>query len=91
MQVSLGTLHAGSDDFFRTCFRVLADLPVRVLLAVGSHTFPARLGRPPANPLVRASVPQLEVLRRTAVFVTHGGTNSTLEGLSHGVPLAVIP
>ncbi|GAA1259159.1 glycosyltransferase [Pseudonocardia aurantiaca] len=89
--VSLGTLHAGSDDFFRTCFEVLADLPARVLLAVGSHTDPARLGRPPVNTLVRASVPQLEVLRRTAVFVTHGGMNSVLEGLAHAVPLVVIP
>ena len=89
--VSLGTLHAGSDAFFRTCFEVLAELPARVLLVVGSHTDPARLGRPPANTLVRASVPQLEVLRRTAVFVTHGGVNSVLEGLAHGVPLVVIP
>jgi hypothetical protein len=89
--VSLGTLHAGSDDFFRTCFEVLADLPARVLLAVGSHTDPARLGRPPANTLVRGSVPQLEVLRRTSVFVTHGGMNSVMEGLAHAVPLVVIP
>jgi MGT family glycosyltransferase len=89
--VSLGTLHVGSDDFFRTCFQALADMPVRVLLAVGSHTVPGRLGRPPANTLVRASVPQLEALKRTAVFVTHGGMNSALEGLAHGVPLVVIP
>jgi MGT family glycosyltransferase len=89
--VSLGTLHGGSDVFFRTCFEVLADLPARVLLAVGSHTDPTRLGQPPANTLVRASLPQLEVLRRTAVFVTHGGMNSALEGLAHGVPLVVIP
>jgi MGT family glycosyltransferase len=89
--VSLGTLHSGTDDFFRTCFTVLADLPARVLLAVGSHTDPARLGPPPANTLVRASVPQLEVLRRTAVFVTHGGMNSALEGLANGVPLVVVP
>ncbi|TWF78753.1 hypothetical protein FHX44_114676 [Pseudonocardia hierapolitana] len=89
--VSLGTLHSGADAFFRTCFDVLADLPARVLIAVGSHTDPARLGPPPANTLVRASVPQLEVLRRTAVFVTHGGMNSALEGLANGVPLVVIP
>jgi MGT family glycosyltransferase len=89
--VSLGTLHAGSDVFFRTCFDVLADLPARVLLAVGSHTDPTRLGPPPANTLVRASVPQLDVLRRSTVFVTHGGMNSTLEGLANGVPLVVIP
>jgi MGT family glycosyltransferase len=89
--VSLGTLHSGTDAFFRACFDVLADLPARILIAVGSHTDPARLGPPPANTLVRASVPQLEVLRRTAVFVTHGGMNSALEGLANGVPLVVVP
>jgi MGT family glycosyltransferase len=89
--VSLGTLHAGSDAFFRTCFDVFADVPARILLTVGTHADPARLGPPPANTLVRASVPQLEVLRRTAVFVTHGGMNSALEGLANGVPLVVIP
>ncbi|MCI2416811.1 glycosyl transferase [Saccharopolyspora sp. K220] len=89
--VSLGTLHAGSDAFFRSCFEVFADLPARFLLSVGSHTDPARLGQPPTNTLVRASVPQLDVLRRTAVFVTHGGMNSVLEGLAYGVPLVVIP
>jgi UDP:flavonoid glycosyltransferase YjiC (YdhE family) len=36
-------------------------------------------------------VPQLEVLRRTAVFVTHGGMNGALEALAHAVPLVVIP
>jgi MGT family glycosyltransferase len=89
--VSLGTLHSGTDAFFRACFDVLADLPARVLLAVGSHTDPGRLGPPPANTLVRASVAQLEVLRHTAVFVTHGGMNSALEGLANGVPLVVVP
>jgi MGT family glycosyltransferase len=89
--VSLGTLHAAGEEFFRTCFEVLADLPARILLAVGSHTDPARLGRPPANTLVRRSVPQLAVLRRAAVFVTHGGMNSVLEGLANGVPLVVLP
>lgn len=89
--VSLGTLHQGSEEFFRACFRALADLPARVVIAVGSDLDPARLGPPPANTLVRASVPQLAVLRRAAVFVTHGGMNSALEGLAAGVPLVVVP
>jgi MGT family glycosyltransferase len=89
--VSLGTLHTGSDAFFRSCFEVLADLPARILIAVGSHSDPGRLGPPPANTLVRAVVPQLQVLGRTAVFVTHGGMNSALEGLANGVPLVVLP
>ncbi|MEJ3655551.1 macrolide family glycosyltransferase [Actinomycetes bacterium KLBMP 9759] len=89
--VSLGTLHPGSTAFFRTCFDVLGDLQARVVLAIGSHVESAQLGEPPANTLVRPSVPQLAVLPHTAVFVTHGGMNSAMEGLANGVPLVVVP
>lgn len=58
---------------------------------MGSHLDRARLGPPPANVLVRATVPQVEVLRHAAAFVTHGGMNSVLEGLVCGVPLVVVP
>jgi MGT family glycosyltransferase len=37
------------------------------------------------------NVPQLEVLPHVDVFVTHGGMNSTMESLSFGVPLVVVP
>jgi MGT family glycosyltransferase len=89
--VSLGTLHTGNVTFFRTCFSALADLPARFVIAVGSHPDLARLGPPPANVLVRTTVPQVEVLRHAAAFVTHGGMNSVLEGLVCGVPLVVVP
>ncbi|GAA0510197.1 hypothetical protein A8924_4857 [Saccharopolyspora erythraea NRRL 2338] len=89
--VSLGTLHTGSEAFFRACFEAQAALPTRVVLTVGSHTDPAKLGPPPSNTLIRTSVPQLDVLRRADVFVTHGGMNSALEGLACGVPLVVVP
>lgn len=89
--VSLGTLHAGTDEFFRTCFDALSDLPTRILLVVGGRTDPAGLGTPPANTVVRRFVPQLEVLRATSVFVTHGGMNSVLEALANAVPLVAVP
>src|SRR6185312_668222 len=37
------------------------------------------------------SVPQLQVLDRAALFVTHGGVNSVNEALYAGVPLLVVP
>ena len=43
--ISLGTLHAGSEDFFRTCFAALADIPARILISVGAHIDSARLGQ----------------------------------------------
>lgn len=35
--------------------------------------------------------PQLAILRRADVFVTHGGANSVMEGIAAGVPLLVSP
>ena len=40
---------------------------------------------------VYARVPQLTVLRRASLFVTHGGMNSVNEALYYGVPMIVIP
>src|SRR5262249_25217465 len=90
--LSLGTLHRGSEAFLRDCLKAFAGLPARFVLSTGSQVDPAALGMPvPSNCLVLPSAPQLAVLRRAAVFITHGGMNSVLEGLTYGVPLLVIP
>jgi MGT family glycosyltransferase len=36
-------------------------------------------------------VPQLAVLRRASLFVTHAGMGSCSEGLANGVPMIAIP
>jgi MGT family glycosyltransferase len=36
-------------------------------------------------------VPQLQVLDRAALFVTHGGMNSVNEAMLAGVPMLVVP
>ena len=36
-------------------------------------------------------VPQTKLLAYTKLFITHGGMNSTHEGLYNGIPLIVIP
>merc|ERR1712217_745689 len=41
--------------------------------------------------LTRKTVPQLGVLRRSSVFLTHGGANSVHEGLKYAVPMVVVP
>jgi MGT family glycosyltransferase len=89
--ISLGTLHLGSTDFFKQCFAAFADIPARFILSVGQQTDIQALGAIPSNFVVRPSVPQIAVLQRAAVFITHGGMNSALEGLYCGVPLILIP
>jgi hypothetical protein len=61
-------------------------MPVRFVLTTGNQVDLRALGSVPSDAVVSASVPQLAVLERAAVFVTHGEMNSALEGLASGVP-----
>lgn len=89
--ISLGTINNQNVEFYRQCFEAFGDYPAQVILSVGRQTDIAALGTVPQNFIVRNFVPQLEVLQRANVFVTHGGLNSVHEGLLEGVPLVVIP
>lgn len=89
--VSLGTIFNERPDFYQACFAALGDLPVQVVLAVGDKVDQEALGEVPANFIIQAAVPQLEILQRAAIFITHGGMNSASEGLLYGVPLVVVP
>jgi MGT family glycosyltransferase len=89
--ISLGTVFNDKADFYRTCFEAFADSDRQVVLSVGKWTDIAALGTVPGNFIVQRFVPQLELLQRTALLVTHGGMNSVSEALYFGVPLVVIP
>ncbi|HEY4991154.1 MAG TPA: nucleotide disphospho-sugar-binding domain-containing protein [Nakamurella sp.] len=41
--------------------------------------------------MVREFLPQVELLRRAAVAMTHGGNNSVTEALTSGVPMVLLP
>ncbi|MBW7476704.1 glycosyl transferase family 1 [Paenibacillus oenotherae] len=89
--ISLGTIFNQAMDFYRLCFDAFAETKYTVILSVGRQTEIAELGDIPANVIVRNYVPQIEVLQHAKLFITHGGMNSTSEGLYYGVPLIVLP
>jgi MGT family glycosyltransferase len=89
--ISLGTLHTQSERFYRTCIEAFGGWDNPVVMTVGKHTDLASLGTIPNNFIVRPFVPQLEVLRRAALFISHAGMNSVQESLCHGVPLLMVP
>jgi len=86
--VSLGTVYGQVPEFVGSCMEELAGGPWQVILATGGASL---FGPAPANFIVRPSVPQVEILRRSAAFVTHGGMNSVQEALSFGVPMVLAP
>jgi MGT family glycosyltransferase len=89
--ISLGTVFNQAVEFYKLCFEAFANTKYTVILSVGRQTQIAELGDIPANFIVRNYVPQLEVLQHAKLFITHGGMNSTSEGLYYGVPLIVLP
>ena len=91
LYVSLGTLFNDRPDFLRACLAGLASHRGPVVVATGPALDPADLGPAPANAVLLAHAPQLALLTRAAVFVTHAGMNSAMEALWHGVPMVCAP
>ncbi len=88
--VALGTTYNLAPEFYKACLAAFADMSVQVVLSTGPGGG-NDLGSIPDNFLIRESVPQVPVLRRAGVFITHGGMNSVNEALCFGVPMVVIP
>lgn len=91
LYISLGTIFTNEPAFFKQCFEAFAEQPWQVVLSRGRQVDPAVLGPVPDNFLVSAYVPQLDILSRARVFVTHAGMNSTMESLYYGVPMVAVP
>jgi MGT family glycosyltransferase len=89
--VSLGTVYGNQPRFLRMCLEELGDSQWQVVLSTGGCVPTKDLGTAPDNCTVCSGVPQIEILRRSAAFVTHGGMNSVQEALYHGVPLVLAP
>jgi MGT family glycosyltransferase len=88
---SLGTLQNRSREIFRKIAAACAGLNVQLVISLGGGLEPDRLGALSGDPLVVRFAPQLEIVKRASVVITHAGVNTVLESLAEGVPLVCIP
>lgn len=88
--MSLGSQVHHQPRMFHTVAAALQGMEVDLVASIGELD-PAPLGPWPAGAVLRPWLPQLEVLPHVDVMVTHGGANSVMEALAHGVPLLVSP
>ena len=89
--ISLGTVNNLNKDFYRSCLEAFRDFEAHFVMSIGQQVTIDELGTIPENFLVLNHVPQLDVLKQTDVFITHGGLNSVHESLLAAVPMIVIP
>ncbi|WP_228004966.1 nucleotide disphospho-sugar-binding domain-containing protein [Amycolatopsis sp. YIM 10] len=88
--VSPGTVFARSPRFFRAIAEQFGGTEWSVVMAT-AHTAPEDLGPLPGNVLARRWLPQFQLLRHAAAFVTHAGMNSVQEAMVCGVPMVLAP
>jgi MGT family glycosyltransferase len=88
---SMGTLQNGVRRNFRIIAEACAGLDLQLVISLGGGLDPSALGDLPGDPIVVGYAPQLELIRRSALTISHGGLNTVLESLERGVPMVVLP
>ena len=87
---SLGTLQRRDSHYFQIMAEACSEVDAQLVLSVGGQE-----GSPlpdlPGNPVVVNYAPQLDLLSRAAMTITHCGMNTTQQSLFFGVPLIGIP
>ncbi|MBC6418122.1 MAG: glycosyltransferase [Prochloron sp. SP5CPC1] len=88
---SMGTIHNRFFWVFRDIASACAELDVQLVISLGNSAGEESLSEWAGNPLVVRYAPQLELLQKATLTITHSGLNTTLESLSNGVPMVAIP
>ena len=89
---SMGTMLDGLADVYSMIIAATAKHKgFQLVLSVGDGIDPEQMGALPSNTILVERAPQLELLKRASVCITHAGLNTVLEALAQGVPQVAIP
>ena len=89
---SMGTLLNGMQQVYREILesiRRCSDL--QAVVSIGKNIRRGDIEPIPENAIIVPRAPQLELLRRASLCITHAGLNTALEALANGVPMVGIP
>ena len=88
---SLGTLQNRLQHVFQDIAQACVGLDAQLVISLGGGINAASLPKLLGDPIMVNYAPQLELLQRAALVITHAGLNTTLESLSNAVPMVAIP
>jgi MGT family glycosyltransferase len=88
---SLGTTLKGESRIFHLIAEACEGLGVQLVISLGGRRDPERFQGMPGRPLIVRDAPQVELLRRAAIVITHAGPNTVFEALMQGKPMIAIP
>jgi MGT family glycosyltransferase len=88
---SLGTTLKGDPTTFHLIAEACDGLGVQLVITLGGRRDPEMFHDIPGKPLIVRNAPQLELLKRAEVVITHAGPNTVFETLMQGKPMIAIP
>lgn len=88
---SLGTTRKGDIALFRRIAEACHGLDAQLVISLGGRRSAEVLADVPGDPVVVAVAPQLELVKRAQLVITHAGPNTVLESLMHGKPMVALP
>lgn len=87
---SMGTIQNRQQKVFQRIAEACVGLDAQLVITLGRSSSSEPLPELPGNPLVVGYAPQLELLKKATLTITHAGLNTTLQCLSNGVPMVAI-
>ena len=90
---SMGTVQNGNAEVFRTIATAVLKHQgaAQLVLSIGRVLRPEQIGPVPKNAIILNHAPQLELLKKASMCITHAGFSTVLEALAQGVPQVAIP
>lgn len=88
---TMGTIFNRVPEVFRSIIVGLRQEPINLILTVGRDQNTEQFGPQPANVHIERYIPQTLLFPHCDLVIAHGGVNTVMSALSHGLPVLVIP
>jgi len=88
---SLGTTRNAQAKVLRLIAEACKDVEAQLVISLGGRFDLSAFDSLPGEPVVAEYVPQLEILKRASLVITHAGPNTVFETLMEGKPMVAIP
>jgi MGT family glycosyltransferase len=89
--MSLGSQIYYYPHLFAAVAKALEGEDIQLVFSINELYHTPFLGQLPSHVIAVPYTPQLKILPYMDLVITHGGANSVMESLAHGLPVALLP